>query len=104
MPTEDELTLTGPTEGRFHALARAPRAAFPRITVTYDGTRAFAMLLLSLEIGFGEPGRETTILTITRLGSVDFPLIVPPGGLISVRAHELPEGTVTLKIAWREAK
>ena len=104
MPNEDELSLTGPTQGRFHALARAPRASLPRITVTYDGTRAFPMLLLSLDIGYGEQGRETTILTIKRLGSLDLPHVVPPGGLISVRADELPEGTVTIAIAWRDAK
>jgi hypothetical protein len=102
MPAENALSLTGPAKGGFHALARATRASVARITVTHDGTRAFPMLLLSLDIGLGEPGQETTILTIKAFGHFDLPDVVPPDGLISVRAHELPEGTVTIAIAWRE--
>jgi hypothetical protein len=68
--------------------------------VEYDGREA----LVSLDIGLGEPGQERSVLSIARLGSFELPVPVQADELLSVRARGLPEGTVTIKVVWREPK
>ncbi len=57
MPDLNAVSLSSPTEGRFHPLGLAPRTPQPRIIVEYDGQAASPMLF-SLEIGLGEPVRN----------------------------------------------
>ena len=53
----------------------------------------------SLEFGLDEPGQEPRILPITGSDRFDLPAPVRRGGLLSVRARGLPEGTsVTIKV------
>jgi hypothetical protein len=65
MPDQETATFSGPTEGRFHPLGRAPRASHPKIIVEYDGQGPFPPLF-TLDIGVGEPGQEQSVLPITR--------------------------------------
>lgn len=99
MPDQDLVTLSNPTAS-FHAIKRAPRRSTPRIIVEYDGPLA----MLALDFGVGEPGQERKLLEVNRLGEIRFPEVIPPDGLLSYRARELPKGTVTIKVLWEEPK
>jgi hypothetical protein len=54
---------------------------------------------LTLDIGLGEPGCETTMLTVTTLGLFKL-RVVSKNELVSVRGRVLPVGEVRITVGW----
>ena len=104
MPDQKTATFSGPTDGHFHPLGRAPRASHPKIIVEYDGQGPFPPLF-TLDIGVGEPGQEQSVLPIGGAGTFGLAAPVPARGLLSVRVQGLPAGrSVTIKVVWKDPK
>lgn len=95
-PAAQSLALTRDSGDSFHAVGRAPRRrSKPRVLVEHDDRAA----TLLLDLGIGEPGREQTVLTVTRLGIFTLP-VLSKNELVSVRGRDLPVGEVKITVAW----
>jgi hypothetical protein len=97
-PEPAELSLTRDAAKSFHAVGRAPKRSRPRVWVEHDDRAA----ALTLDFGVGEPGREMTALTVTRLGTFMLPMLAKKA-LVSVRGRDLPVGVVKITVSWAGA-
>jgi hypothetical protein len=89
------VSLTRESGDSFHAVGRAPRRSKPRVSVEHDD----GAVALTLDFGVGEPGRESTALTVTKLGVFTLP-VLSKNALVSVRGRDLPVGEVKITVGW----
>jgi hypothetical protein len=94
-PEASRVSLSRDGGDRFHPVGRAPRRSRPTVLVEHDDRAA----TLTLDIGVGEPGRETTMLTVTSAGRFTL-RPVSKNELVSVRGRDLPTGEVKITVAW----
>jgi len=94
-PEASQVSLSRDGGNRFHPIGRAPRRSRPTLLAEHDDRAA----TVTLDIGIGEPGSETTMLTVTTAGRFTL-RPVSKNELVSVRGRDLPTCQVKITVAW----